>query len=75
MPERAAEETTRFRHLDGAGTDTRRDRVRGQESGMEIAYSLASEELHPTHMVNAAQRAEELGFRSVFFGEGFLPEV
>ena len=42
---------------------------------MEMAYSLASEELHPTDMVHAARRAEELGFRSVFFGEQVLPKV
>jgi hypothetical protein len=47
---------------------------------MEIAYSLASEELHPTDMVHAARRAEELGFRSPegflrFFGEEVLPKV
>ena len=42
---------------------------------MEIAYSLASEELHPTDMVHAARRAEELGFRSVFFDEEVLPEI
>jgi hypothetical protein len=75
MPDRASEETTRFRRLDGAGTDTGRDRVRGQESGMEIAYSLASEELHQTDMVHAARRAEELGFQSVFFGEEVLPKI
>src|SRR6266566_9937169 len=65
-----------FRRLDRAGTDTARDCVRpGQESGMEIAYSLASEELHPTDMVQAARRAEELGFQNVFFGEEVLPKV
>ena len=42
---------------------------------MEIAYSLASEELHPTDMVHAARRAEELGFQNVFFGEEVLPKV
>jgi len=46
---------------------------------MEIAYSLASEELHPTDMVHAARRAEELGFQNTVFvhqigpdQEGFL---
>jgi len=41
---------------------------------MEIAYSLASEELHPTDMVHAARRAEELGFLR-FFSEEVLPKV
>src|SRR5207248_8521326 len=45
----------------------------GQESGMEIAYSLASEELHPTDMVHAAKRAEELGFQSVWLSDHFHP--
>jgi alkanesulfonate monooxygenase SsuD/methylene tetrahydromethanopterin reductase-like flavin-dependent oxidoreductase (luciferase family) len=42
---------------------------------MEMAYSLASEELHQTDMVHAARRAEELGFQSVSFGEEVLPKV
>src|SRR5437016_6540186 len=40
---------------------------------MEIAYSLASEELHPTDMVHAARRAEELGFQSVWLSDHFHP--
>src|SRR5436190_1171883 len=40
---------------------------------MEIAYSLASEELHPTDMVHAAKRAEELGFQSVQMSDHFHP--
>src|SRR2546423_14272334 len=40
---------------------------------MEIAYSLASEELHPTDMVHAARRAEELGFGSVWLSDHFHP--
>jgi hypothetical protein len=42
---------------------------------MEIAYSLASEELHQTDVVHAARRAEELGIQSVFYGEEVLPEI
>src|SRR2546428_7057358 len=40
---------------------------------MEIAYSLASEELHPTDMVHAARRSEELGFQSVWLSDHFHP--
>ena len=40
---------------------------------MEIAYSLASEELHPTDMVHAARRAEELNFQSVWLSDHFHP--
>ena len=40
---------------------------------MEIAYSLASEELHPTDMVHAARRAEEFGFQSVWLSDHFHP--
>src|SRR2546421_10425152 len=40
---------------------------------MEIAYSLASEELHPRDMVHAARRAEELGFESVWLSDHFHP--
>ena len=42
---------------------------------MEIAYSLASEELHPTDMVHAARRAEELGFQSVWLSDHFHPWI
>jgi G6PDH family F420-dependent oxidoreductase len=44
-----------------------------EESGVEIAYSLASEELHPTDMVRAARRAEEIGFQSVWLSDHFHP--
>jgi G6PDH family F420-dependent oxidoreductase len=42
---------------------------------MEIGYSLASEELHPTDMVRAAQRAEEIGFRSAWLSDHFHPWI
>ena len=42
---------------------------------MEIAYSLASEELHPRDMVRAARRAEETGFRSVWLSDHFHPWI
>jgi G6PDH family F420-dependent oxidoreductase len=42
---------------------------------MEIGYSLASEELHPTDMVRWAKRAEELGFRSAWVSDHFHPWV
>ena len=42
---------------------------------MEIAYSLASEELRPTEMVRAARRAEETGFRSVWLSDHFHPWI
>jgi G6PDH family F420-dependent oxidoreductase len=42
---------------------------------MEIGYSLASEELHPTHMVQSARRAEEAGFRSVWISDHFHPWI
>jgi G6PDH family F420-dependent oxidoreductase len=42
---------------------------------MEIGYSLASEELHPTEMVRAAQRAEAIGFRSAWLSDHFHPWI
>jgi G6PDH family F420-dependent oxidoreductase len=42
---------------------------------MEIGYSLASEELHPTDMVRAAQQAEEIGFRSAWLSDHFHPWI
>ncbi|MFL6242127.1 MAG: TIGR03557 family F420-dependent LLM class oxidoreductase [Acidimicrobiia bacterium] len=42
---------------------------------MEIAYSLASEELRPRAMVDAARRAEETGFRSVWLSDHFHPWI
>jgi G6PDH family F420-dependent oxidoreductase len=42
---------------------------------MEIGYSLASEELHPTDMVRAARRAEEIGFQSVWLSDHFHPWI
>jgi G6PDH family F420-dependent oxidoreductase len=42
---------------------------------MEIGYSLASEELHPTDMVRAAQRAEEIGFQSAWLSDHFHPWI
>jgi G6PDH family F420-dependent oxidoreductase len=42
---------------------------------MEIGYSLASEELHPTDMVRAAQRAEEIGFKSAWVSDHFHPWI
>jgi G6PDH family F420-dependent oxidoreductase len=42
---------------------------------MEIGYSLASEELHPTDMVRAAQRAEKIGFRSAWVSDHFHPWI
>jgi G6PDH family F420-dependent oxidoreductase len=40
---------------------------------MELGYSLASEELHPTEMVRAAKSAEEIGFRSAWVSDHFHP--
>jgi G6PDH family F420-dependent oxidoreductase len=42
---------------------------------MEIGYSLASEELPPRDMVRWAQRAEEMGFRSVLISDHFHPWI
>jgi G6PDH family F420-dependent oxidoreductase len=42
---------------------------------MELAYSLASEELHPTEMVRAAKRAEEIGFRTAWVSDHFHPWI
>jgi G6PDH family F420-dependent oxidoreductase len=42
---------------------------------MEIGYSLASEELHPTDMVRAAQRAEEIGISSAWISDHFHPWI
>jgi G6PDH family F420-dependent oxidoreductase len=42
---------------------------------MELGYSLASEELHPTEMVRAAKRAEEVGFRSAWISDHFHPWI
>jgi G6PDH family F420-dependent oxidoreductase len=42
---------------------------------MELGYSLASEELHPTEMVRAAKRAEEIGFRSAWVSDHFHPWI
>jgi G6PDH family F420-dependent oxidoreductase len=42
---------------------------------MEIGCSLASEELHPTDMVRAAQRAEKIGFRSAWVSDHFHPWI
>jgi alkanesulfonate monooxygenase SsuD/methylene tetrahydromethanopterin reductase-like flavin-dependent oxidoreductase (luciferase family) len=42
---------------------------------MEIGYSLASEELHPTEMVRVAQRAEEIGFQSTWISDHFHPWI
>ena len=42
---------------------------------MEIGYSLASEELEPTQMVQSAQRAAELGFRSAWISDHFHPWI
>ena len=42
---------------------------------MEIGYSLASEELHPTEMVRAARRAEEIGFQSAWLSDHFHPWI
>jgi G6PDH family F420-dependent oxidoreductase len=42
---------------------------------MEIGYSLASEELHPTEMVRAARHAEEIGFGSAWLSDHFHPWI
>jgi len=42
---------------------------------MEIGYSLASEEMHPSDMVRWARRAEEVGFGSVLLSDHFHPWI
>jgi G6PDH family F420-dependent oxidoreductase len=42
---------------------------------MELGYSLASEELHPSEMIRAAKRAEEIGFSSTWISDHFHPWV